>query len=360
MERRKRYLTAVILWMIAFSLFGFLRFYGLADLPAIDVSVKQFYFPWPVFLLLGAITGVVYETIENRLRSRHLLMRRPYWMILAIKPPIYGLLALGLMLLGSISFNRIFYAGLPWHSIWEVVTGKVFWVFFVFFLVASFGISFFQIITQYFGGRVLTNLLLGKYYRPFEEYRIFMFLDMRDSTSIAEQLGTMQYSKFVQDAFRDFTPIIEQYHPEIHQYVGDEMVITWMPKPGLKNFNCIRTCYAYNALLRSKRKYYESEYGIVPRFKAGIHIGWVRVVEVGVHRRAIAYHGDVMNTTARIQSMCKVLGYEVLISEALWKELPEPDGSLAFEPLAEVILKGKASPVKLVGVREIQQADQRE
>jgi adenylate cyclase len=39
------------------------------------------------------------------------------------------------------------------------------------------------------GPRVLVNLLLGKYHHPKIETRIFMFLDMEGSTTIAERLG---------------------------------------------------------------------------------------------------------------------------------------------------------------------------
>lgn len=37
-----------------------------------------------------------------------------------------------------------------------------------------------------------------------------------------------------------------------------------------------------------------------------------------------AYHGDVLNTTARIQGLCTKLGQEFLISEEYFQELPKP------------------------------------
>lgn len=336
--------------MLAFSLFGFLRFYGLDESPEIEIKLNLIRFPWPLFLFVGAIAGVFYELIERRLHSRRFLQQRPYWVTLAIKPLIYGILAPILLIITGVALNAFVYGEINWEQIRGVSTGKIVWVFFIFFLITSFAISFVQIIRQYFGDRVLLNLITGKYYRPFEEYRIFMFLDMRDSTTIAEQLGTIQYSKFIQDCFRDFTHVIEKHHPEVYQYVGDEVVLTWTPEIGLTDFNCIWTCHTFNEVLQAKQDYYERQYGVVPSFKAGAHIGRVRVAEIGVIRRDIAYHGDVMNTTARIQSQCKTQGFQLLISEELWKELPKRTEGLQFNHLNNVLLKGKELPVNLVGV----------
>jgi adenylate cyclase len=38
----------------------------------------------------------------------------------------------------------------------------------------------------------------------------------------------------------------------------------------------------------------------------------------------MAYHGDVLNTTSRIQNLCTRLGQEFLISEELYSMLPKP------------------------------------
>jgi adenylate cyclase len=270
---------------------------------------------------------------------------------LLIKPLIYGvLIQIVMIILGALTSIRFFNV-VRWDDLWMIVTGKIFWVFFIFFMVTSFVISFFQLITQYFGKKVILNLVVGKYFRPFEEYRIFMFLDMRDSTTIAEQLGTIQYSRFIQDCFRDFTQVILKYQPEVYQYVGDEVVLTWLPETGLPNFNCLHACFYFNQLLQAKKDYYLDEYGVLPTFKAGAHIGRVRVAEIGTVRRDIAYHGDVMNTTARIQSQCNALGHLLLISEALWKELPRKSAGFQFHQIEQIALKGKELPVNLVGVR---------
>ena len=46
------------------------------------------------------------------------------------------------------------------------------------------------------------------------------------------------------------------------------------------------------------------QYGVVPEFKAGFHVGFATVGEIGVLKKIIAFSGDVLNTTSRIQSNC--------------------------------------------------------
>ena len=41
--------------------------------------------------------------------------------------------------------------------------------------------------------------------------RIFMFIDMKDSTTHAEQLGHVKFTHLIQDCFRDFGIIAEKW-----------------------------------------------------------------------------------------------------------------------------------------------------
>ena len=52
---------------------------------------------------------------------------------------------------------------------------------------------FYHEISENMGHKVLLNYFTGKYNKPTEEERIFMFTDMRSSTSIAEKIGHIQY-----------------------------------------------------------------------------------------------------------------------------------------------------------------------
>ena len=96
--------------------------------------------------------------------------------------------------------------------------------------------------------------------------------------------------------------------------------------------------------------YYHQKYGIVPFFKAGIHAGKVMVTEIGKHKREIAYHGDVLNTTARIQGQCNALGAELLVSESL-KNYVKPEKYELINASA-TLLRGKQEKIVIYSVKE--------
>ena len=214
---------------------------------------------------------------------------------------------------------------------------------FVFFI--SFLIQFIKQVDKKFGPGNLIRMLKGEFHAPKEVDRIVMFLDMKSSTTIAEQIGHIKYSRLIQECF-DQLDMTRDFGAEIYQYVGDEVVIVWEPEKGLKDSNILKFYYSYRKALKDKADYYKSKYDVVPEFKCGCHIGKVVMTEIGQIKREIAFHGDVMNTAARIQSQCNNLNREFLLSEELYKSLTI-DTSYKFEFMSDDILKGKKSNVKI-------------
>ena len=165
------------------------------------------------------------------------------------------------------------------------------------------------------------KIFFGKYRSPKEEKRIFMFLDLKSSTSMAETLGHYKYSQLIQDCFLDLNLIIRKYDAEIYQYVGDEVVLSWKYKNGVKEKKCVNIYFDYISRLQGKETYYIEKYGVLPQFKAGMHGGTLMAAEVGFIKKEMAYHGDVINTTARIQGECNKYGEQLLISKILNEDL---------------------------------------
>lgn len=90
------------------------------------------------------------------------------------------------------------------------------------------------------GPKVLGNFVTGTYHRPKEEERIFMFIDLVDSTKLAEQLGNKRYLNLLNRFFSDLTDAVLETQAEIYEYVGDEVVVSWRFETGLQRANCIR------------------------------------------------------------------------------------------------------------------------
>ena len=209
--------------------------------------------------------------------------------------------------------------------------------------------TFVTLIDIMLGPKNLSKLLQGKFYYPNEEERIFMFLDLQSSTQLAEKLGHIKYSMLIQDCFNDLGVVIEN-EAAVYQYVGDEVILTWELKNGLRNNNCLMAYFNFNQQLTKRKNYYLNKYNCIPFFKAGVNSGIVTVTEVGSIKREIAYHGDTLNTAARIQGKCNFFQQGLLISEALKKQLHQND--YLMEEMGNIPLRGKMEEVTIYAVTE--------
>jgi adenylate cyclase len=222
---------------------------------------------------------------------------------------------------------------------------------FVIFSVFVFFCSFLLHTREKFGSNIMLNLFTGKYFYPREEKRIFMFLDIKSATTIAEKLGALKYHQFLNDFYQEITYSILFRKGEIYQYVGDEITISWSEKNGLNNSNCI-SCFfeIQNAIINSSQKFI-NKYGVIPEFKAGLHIGSTVAGEIGIIKREIVYSGDTLNTAARIQALCNYFNEELLISDELLRCLSF-NNDYTINEIGEQSLKGRVAKVFLYGIKK--------
>ncbi|NHF59474.1 adenylate/guanylate cyclase domain-containing protein [Flavobacteriaceae bacterium TP-CH-4] len=232
------------------------------------------------------------------------------------------------------------------NDLQRFVSNFAFWSIIIYIGVTLVLTLFFSEISQYLGNGVLYNFLFGRYHVPKSEIRIFMFLDMRASTSIAERLGHKRYFRLLKTYYADMTEAILDTSGEIYQYVGDEIVVSWQQKKGVRHDNCIRCFKKIKKVFHRKSATYLERFGLVPEFKAGYHIGEVTTGEIGIIKKDIIYTGDVLNTSARIQDQCNGYNADVLISGNLLKELSKDMGT-TFVQIGKLTLRGKQEPIEL-------------
>jgi adenylate cyclase len=200
------------------------------------------------------------------------------------------------------------------------------------------------------GPGTLVNLLLGRYHRPVGEERIFMFLDLNDSTAIAAALGPLRFNDFKNDFFYDIAEPVLETRGQIYQYVGDEVVVTWTTERGLHQGNCLRCVFLVSERIHEQKDRYLARYGVVPGFKAGLHGGPVVTAEIGDIKKDIVHSGDTVNTAARVEAQCRPLERRVLVSAALLSRCQVPD-ELEIEDMGEQELRGKVEALRLYSVR---------
>ena len=203
--------------------------------------------------------------------------------------------------------------------------------------------------SQSIGVGTLSNFFLGKYHHPVEEERIFMFLDMKSSTTIAENLGHVKYFQMLKEYFFDLSVAVIDYAGTIYQYAGDEMIISWKLKDGLKNNNCISCFFAMKRALEIQAEKYNSQFGLVPEFKAGVHRGVVTAGVIGPLKKEIIFTGDVLNTSARIQGLCNLYQADLLVSEDLAQVLRLPD-QYQMRSVGENLLKGRVKTMEIFAI----------
>jgi len=213
-------------------------------------------------------------------------------------------------------------------------------------------VSIIYIAHKSLGPKIMRSLLFGKYSKPVSEKRVFMFLDLNSSTRIAEKLGHAKYSLFIKDFFATLDEAILKSKGTIYQYVGDEVVLVWDEKTAKKRYNCIKFFFYAQKEIQKKSNYFWKNYHVIPQFKAGLHFGEVSITEVGTFKKEIAYHGDPVNTTARICLQAKKLSSEFLISKEIYSLMPDANIYFDILPLGEQHLIGKD---KLIDIYEVKQ-----
>ena len=299
--------------------------------------------------LRGLITGAAislplgaFEVLYGQAPAGRALVRLPFAAVVAIKSGLY-LAVFAAVLAG----NRMLFhdAVIP---LWR---DPSFWSGMAFSAAIGLAVNIMLQIDSLLGRGVLASFVIGRYHRPRVEERVFLFLDMVDSTGWAERLGGPRFMKLLDRLYHDIAEPIVAHRGEIHKYVGDEVIVTWRPNDALPRADCVRLPFAVRALLAANAKDYVADFGATPRLRFALHAGMVVSGELGSLKREIAFLGDAMNTTSRLFDAAREHGVEVIASDALLSRLALPAG-IAASPLGAVALRGKAEKLAVFALGE--------
>ena len=288
--------------------------------------------------LIATAAGGLEQIVLHRLWRRLSLARA-----VLVRAALYAPLAIGVYLAVSAAFS-------PWIP-WDLQRSMILPVLGITFLSLLLGSAVFALV-RLFGPRVLGNLLSGRYRRPFEEERIFLFLDLVGSTAIAEHVGHLRYHAFLRDFIEDLEDPLLELGGDVYQYVGDEVVVTWPVTDARSNGRCLACHFAFVDAIERRRGRYEQVYGTVPSFRTGIHAGRVVAGEIGDRRKQIVFVGDVVNTASRAQAEAKARGMDLVVTDALLARIELPP-TLEARSLGPVRLKGKDQAVDLFEVARV-------
>jgi adenylate cyclase len=245
----------------------------------------------------------------------------------------------------SLAFNRLIFgllygferSGLDYFAL-PLLRDTV--IVFVIFL----AISEFLQMRRVIGGRTLNALLLGRYHRPVSEHRVFLLIDIKGSTALAERLGDERAHAFITSIFFDIDQPILEHGGEVYTYLGDGLIASWPLEQGIAHERCLRCYLAIEETLTRNAEHYRREFGKAPEIRAVLHAGPIVAGECGDTKLSIVYLGDTLNTAARLEQTAKTLERNCLISADLLRQLELP-AALVAEPLGPITLRGREQPI---------------
>lgn len=338
----------VVFWYLSFLFYSFLT--GEHQIFKVYLNLLEVENIYIVILFLSIWISILFTFIDLLFTDR-IVRFFPRRFMIFLKSLLYFATAFFLILIASKSpltkFTENGYTEILKHL---PEMDIVFIRFLAYFYLSGFFINFFKGVIKKVGRGNFKNWILGMMNKPREEERIFMFIDMKSSTTIAEKLEHKKFSHLVQDVFNDLS-VVDNYYGEIYQYLGDGAILSWNIKKGIKYNNFLNAFYAFTHVIHKRHRYYQRKYGVIPKFKAGAHVGKVMVLQVGQIRRDISYNGDTINTAARIESLCNELKQDMLISGDLYY-LIKDKSDFYFKNIENIKLKGKRKAIDIFQVRK--------
>ena len=299
--------------------------------------------------LIGAIHGLLIslaigalEIFGIRTRLGQIVEGAPFVVTLGVKGTVYGAI---------LAIVNVVEPGTRALGLSPAV-GRAQIVAVIFSVFVATAFIFVWQISRIVGGRTLQNWVLGHCHRPRLEQRFFLFIDVVGSTPLAERLGPDAVHQFLNRVFLLASDPIDDHGGEIYQYVGDEMVITWTEGNGAPGARPLRCFAAIEAALDKAAPEFAQLFGVAPRVRGALHAGSVIVGEVGGSKRDIVFHGDVMNTTARLEQVARELERRLVVSADAMSRLAGAD-SYPVEDLGERAVRGRARPIQVYAVKAV-------
>ncbi len=296
------------------------------------------------FAVHGVIFGLAigwFEVFHARGRGAEWFRRLPFFASVLVKTALMTVIIVAVLLIGGMVI-------LP-----ERLAAANAAPFFAVDVIVAFGLALvFQLILavrSVVGGRVLGNLIIGRYHRPLKEERVFLFLDLAGSTALADKLGDVAAQALISRFFFDVAQVTVAFGGETHRYIGDEVVVTWPIEKGVRDAACLQCCFAIGDRIAERAEDYRKRFGAVPHYRIGLHGGPVVAAECGDDKHEIVYFGDTINTAARIEEYCKESGHPLLVSADLMEMTGLPAG-LESHSLGRIRLRGRTDETKLHAV----------
>ncbi len=190
------------------------------------------------------------------------------------------------------------------------------------------------------GRESITDVQLGD---QIEKEVTVLFSDIRDYTSLSEEMSPEENFAFVKSYMGRMGPIIKDHSGFVNQYLGDGIMALFLKSPEDALHSAIEMheeVAAYNQY-RSQRGRQAIRVGV------GLHTGSLIMGIIGdAERSDAATISDSVNTAARLEGLTKHFQSSILFSDACLMQLSDPT-KFRYRFLGKILPKGKSQSLKI-------------
>ena len=198
---------------------------------------------------------------------------------------------------------------------------------------------------HFIGIETLFHLMLGTYHRPVIQTKVLLFLDINNSTDLAERLGAVRTQSLLGKFLFDVSRPVTDHGGDIYLYKGDGLIAQWVWSEAVKGDKILRAIDAIFGAVRHEQANYQQQFGVVPNFRIGVHGGDVVVSEQGDTKRAIGIYGSTINISARMEEAAKARRVSCVISGDVAQALANGNGGLS--PLGHERIRGISADIPI-------------
>jgi adenylate cyclase len=205
-----------------------------------------------------------------------------------------------------------------------------------------------NILDAYLGASAGEKVLAGRIKRGDSEDidAVIWFCDLRDSTALADSMARRDFLALLNDYFECVLGPVLERGGQVLRFIGDAALAIF-PVEGKPAEACAKALAAAQEALIRMEKLNEARPRPL-RFGIGLHLGELTYGNVGTPTRIeFTVVGAAANEAARIESLCKHLDEDLLVSERVARTLPG-----AFRSLGSHTLRGVGDKMELFTVQE--------
>lgn len=200
-----------------------------------------------------------------------------------------------------------------------------------------------NILDAYLGPNAGAKVLAGQIKRGDGEdiHAVIWFCDLRDSTALADSMSRRDFLSILNEYFECTLEPVLQRKGEVLRFIGDAALAIF-PIDGRPGEACAAAVEAARQALARMEKANKKR-PLPLRFGIGLHLGELTYGNIGTPGRIeFTVIGAAANEAARIESLCKQLDVDLLVSEHVARVLP-----IRWRSMGSHTLRGVGDKIEL-------------